>query len=176
MMMNNVIKLRVWNDITKEMEYIDMYWFEEEMLRSTSEYDHLKFMMYSGTKDKKDNEIYDGDVLLLDILNSQESSMIDDTTKVEVFKKDLVKVSFENGAFGFSPVFPKHAHKFDRLWRPLFDVEEGELWTQHMKKVGNIYEGFDCPDCRGTRYDHSGGFADHMTPCYSCNGSGKFGN
>ncbi len=31
----------------------------------------------------------------------------------------------------------------------------------------------ECIDCKGTGYDHSGGFVDHMTPCAECWGTGE---
>ncbi|MDY7043735.1 hypothetical protein RVS70_05900 [Virgibacillus sp. M23] len=31
---------------------------------------------------------------------------------------------------------------------------------------------YECPDCNGTGYDHSGSIPDHMTPCFKCRGYG----
>ena len=67
--MKREIKFRVWDSFGKEMIYIDdLYWFEENYYHSNDSHrrDDSELMQYTGLKDSKGTEIWEGDVVAVE--------------------------------------------------------------------------------------------------------------
>jgi len=63
--MSREIKFRFWDTYNKEMIYRDLYFFEEEGIRTVPDVysDQYKVMQYTGLKDNQGKEIYEGDIV-----------------------------------------------------------------------------------------------------------------
>ena len=77
-----------------------------------------EFMQYTGLKDKKGHEIYEGDIL-------------------KGARKESVVVSYSNGAFGFTYL---GRNSFYNDKKALFFRFLGEVDIHSLKVIGNIYE------------------------------------
>lgn len=116
--MSREIKFRAWDNINKEMVYetTPIFFFGN----CISNYDILRkyetVMQYAEIKDKKDKEIYEGDLVSLR----------------EAERRYVVK--FHKGCFKLFHADPKLN---DMLWGAIERVEE-LLWT--IEVIGNIYE------------------------------------
>lgn len=116
------IKFRAWIkevDEIREVEYIDFYKkkisYPHKFCKEyyfNADFDEIELMQYTGLKDMKDKEIYEGDILF------------------ESFGEKYYKVVFENGSFRAEFEGDFEEHSFD-----LIDVV-----AQGCEVVGNIYE------------------------------------
>lgn len=79
------IKFRVWDKLNKEMINIESINFQERRVYkndvSYRNFNDTGLMQYTGLKDMKGKEIYEGDILF------------------ETFREEYFKVVFENGSF-----------------------------------------------------------------------------
>ena len=150
------IKFRAWDKqdkrmIIDEQDFIPLKVTSKGVLKLSPHHvenlwsfvdgDRIDIMQFTGIQDKKGNGIYEGDIVLLDIMDVQnnESLTISAEDRNEMYKRDLKIISYQQGSFGFYPVYPELNYVDDVKWCPFLD-ENGELWTQYMKIVGNIYE------------------------------------
>ena len=116
------IKFRAWIkevDEIREVEYIN-FWekkisYPHKFCKEyylNADFDEIELMEYTGLKDMKGKEIYEGDILF------------------ESFGEKYYKVVFENGSFRAEFEGDFEEHSFD-----LIDVV-----AQGCEVVGNIYE------------------------------------
>ena len=116
------IKFRAWIkevDEIREVEYIN-FWrkkisYPHKFCKEyylNADFDEIKLTQYTGLKDMKGKEIYEGDILF------------------ESFGEKYYKVVFENGSFRAEFEGDFEEHSFD-----LIDVV-----AQGCEVVGNIYE------------------------------------
>lgn len=79
------IKFRTWDKLNKEMINIESINFQERRVYkndvSYRNFNDTELMEYTGLKDMKGKEIYEGDILF------------------ETFREEYFKVVFENGSF-----------------------------------------------------------------------------
>ena len=79
------IKFRVWDKLNKEMINVESINFQERRVYkndvSYRNFNDTELMEYTGLKDMKGKEIYEGDILF------------------ETFREEYFKVVFENGSF-----------------------------------------------------------------------------
>ena len=110
------IKFRVWDKLNKEMINFESINFQERRVYedtvSYRKFNDIELMQYTGLKDMKGKEIYEGDILF------------------ESFGEKYYKVVFENGSFRAEFEGDFEEYSFD-----LIDVV-----AQGCEVVGNIYE------------------------------------
>jgi uncharacterized phage protein (TIGR01671 family) len=133
-------KFRTWDTFNKEepkMIYFD-FW---KLLGGTVYPDMDTVMQFTGILDMNEKEIFEGDIVLMDIgdVQNNKTLKITDEQRKEVYKRDTKIISYQKGSFGFYPAFPDLNYIDDREWCPLLNLD-GELWTEYMKVIGNIYE------------------------------------
>ena len=79
------IKFRTWDKLNKEMINFESINFQERRVYkdtvSYRKFNDIELMQYTGLKDMKGKEIYEGDILF------------------ETFREEYFKVVFENGSF-----------------------------------------------------------------------------
>ena len=79
------IKFRAWDKINKDMVNIESINFQERRVYrdvvSYRDFNDIELMQYSGLKDMREKEIYEGDILF------------------ESFGEEYFKVVFEDGSF-----------------------------------------------------------------------------
>lgn len=79
------IKFRAWDKLNKEMINFESINFQERRVYkdtvSYRKFNDIELMQYTGLKDMKGKEIYEGDILF------------------ETFREEYFKVVFENGSF-----------------------------------------------------------------------------
>ena len=102
------IKFRVWNKENKKMFYSSdiskdirenllLITLQGEIVRVkefyyTTTLKNFFLMQYTGLKDKKGNDIYEGDIVIIDIPN------------IDKFRAEII---FKNGAFWIDSLMPK---------------------------------------------------------------------
>ena len=110
------IKFRAWDKLNKEMFDVEIINFQERRVYkdtvSYRKFEDIGLMQYTGLKDLREKEIYDGDILF------------------ESFGERYYKVVFKNGSFRAEFEGDFEEYSFD-----LIDVV-----AQGCKVVGNIYE------------------------------------
>ena len=109
---------RAWSAKTKEMIYIDdFYWFEENGVHDfngSGHYDSYIIMKASGLPDKNQDEIYEGDILECE--------------------DRIVYVAWHEECGTWDCKFIKYIN--DLCSNGIMPVE----WKYRAKKIGNIYE------------------------------------
>jgi len=110
------IKFRAWDKLNKEMFNIEIIDFQEKKVYrdtvSYREFNDIELMQYTGLKDMRGKEIYEGDIIF------------------ESFGERYYKVIFENGVFRAEFEGDFEEYSFD-----LIDVV-----AQGCEVAGNIYE------------------------------------
>jgi uncharacterized phage protein (TIGR01671 family) len=120
-------KFRAFDKDRYFMEYIhDFYWFEEEGVHDSSgdgHYTNYILMQYTGLKDSKGKEIYEGDIVEERWNNPLTGGEKVDRYKVETAENSLIKMIHSSGK-----------QQWDRY-----------LYMRHkdVEVIGNIY---DMPD------------------------------
>ena len=110
------IKFRAWDKINKDMFNVESINFQERKVYrdivSYREFNDIELMQYTGLKDMRGKEIYEGGILF------------------ESFGERYYKVIFENGSFR-----AEAAGDFDEYSFDLIDIV-----AQGCEIIGNIYE------------------------------------
>lgn len=132
------IKFRAWDDVDEKMLYIgeetdvsfsfDSSGITAIKLQDYNDYDdsnfcsleHLKYMQYTGLKDKNDVEIYEGDVAQITYLNPLTGKPVFDVYRIETQDNGLVKMIHSSG---------------EERWHRYLHLQYKEV-----EVVGNIYE------------------------------------
>lgn len=113
------IKFRAWDKINKDMFNVESINFQERKVYrdivSYREFNDIELMQYTGLKDMRGKEIYEGDILF------------------ESFGERYYKVIFENGSFR-----AEFKGDFEEYSLDLIDVV-----AQGCEVVGNIYENHE---------------------------------
>ena len=117
--MNREIKFRVYISKYKILDTPDIINFNTQEVKYDSDYyslDDIELMQYTGIKDKKGKEIYEGDIVLIRI------------DKTNILHKTIVK--FKHGAF-IADIISDNDYIY--LFHFGFNKDDFEV-------VGNIYE------------------------------------
>ena len=129
------IKFRAWYEPINKM-FFDVerrhsvhWWCPKE--KFALERDSTEIMQFTGLKDKKGKEIYEGDVIL--------SKYFDDRINEYVERK--AEVIFEDGCFQVKKEY----------WKPLLIsiIAVEKTWT--IEVIGNIYENPELLGSEGTK-------------------------
>lgn len=123
--MNRRIKFRFWNKIKNIMgEPVSLKFLIENAHGGKFNKEEYEPMQFTGLHDFDGTEIYEGDILKVEV-----SELREKTEKVG-------KVVFENGTFGMTNcLFNFSGQEF---LRPLCDLSAHP--TVHFKIIGNIFE------------------------------------
>ena len=88
---------------------------------------------YIERGDKRNNEIYEGDICKLDILGTGEN--------YDPPEALLVVVEWRNISWGFKHLYPELVAEEDREWRPFYDCDDKEMWDKkYFEIVSDIYQ------------------------------------
>jgi len=109
------IKFRAYLE-REGMEYIDdLYWFEENFVHNLLQEEHHRkyvIMQSTGLKDKKDKEIYEGDII-----------------KFRGFEYHLYVITWESGGY------------IGRNGNEILQNQSLSVYRKRIEIIGNIYEG-----------------------------------
>jgi uncharacterized phage protein (TIGR01671 family) len=118
------IKFRVWDIVYKLLTYVDLYWFEENYIRTTNNMnDKFELMQFTGLRDKNEVELYAGDIF-----------------------KDNQQTKYRcyNVVGGFAHSLPQFASTLSGVdpWplQPLADEQTVSWFHSCCVIVGNIYQ------------------------------------
>lgn len=110
------IKFRAWDKINKDMFNVESINFQERKVYrdivSYREFNDIELMQYTGLKDMRGKEIYEGDILF------------------ESFGERYYKVVFENASFRAEAEGDFEEYSLDLI----------DIVAQGCEVVGNIYE------------------------------------
>ena len=127
------IKFRAWNEVEG---FLDTAWsidFEHRLVchraHNQSDLDDCVLMQYTGLQDKNGREIYEGDIIALEVIKGV---------------KIKVPVKFENGSFNIHEIpggygFSDTAYPLGKLFLRDFGIEA----------IGNIYENPELLEVKG---------------------------
>lgn len=126
------LKFRSWNRILGRMsEPFDLHEIPKNI-----HWHCLDLMQFTGLIDNTGAEICEGDICE-EIILGDRASFIKNNGSINAA---LVSISFENGGWGYMPIFPELAHPDDKSWRAFWNSEDGEMINmKYFTVVGNIY-------------------------------------
>lgn len=126
--MTREIKFRFWDKYNKEMLYRDLYFFEEEGIRTVPDKQY-EVMQYTSLKDKNGKEVYEGDVV---------KGVVDSLTPCwdDI---DIYIVRYEGGTWNYSYSLVEVGQNPSRDWEVIGNVYEHE----YLVKTGGENNGFN---------------------------------
>jgi uncharacterized phage protein (TIGR01671 family) len=126
------IKFRVWeiSEYGNEMRYVDLYWFEENMIREWPQDNNSPFvgnyvlMQFTGLLDRSGKEIYEGDIVA--------------GRNVPDYVKSIVRIGESETEVDFGE-YSISKRYYGVYLEGSIDLEE-RLLKGEMEVIGNIYE------------------------------------
>ena len=134
------LKFRAWNKKQRLMVYFNLYNLNNGMLHSDVRPDmaieKCAIMQYTGLKDKKGKEIYEGDILLIE--DTYKDRILEDGSGPTEPANHLAPVIYDYGTYGLhikerGETFNIGFWSFERI------CSEG-IWNNELEVIGNIYE------------------------------------
>lgn len=93
---------------------------------------------FTGVCDKTNKQIFIGDIILIDILDSLNTNLIDNEYREVYYKKCLFIVIFEHGSYGYIPMYPILQHEDDKGFTPF--LNNGDNWGNYCLVVSNTLQ------------------------------------